>query len=170
MTVISFWRNGSGHLNALEHAGLRIHKTKQFSKQQHSNCLRVMRVRVEMLVYCFRTWNHTTKSWYDMVVLQGTRTCWLYWSTVLWPDGLMPENNNSTRRKHEPFFHENHYKIVTQDSLFILLWTPTSRIGAKKVRVKVVLVYCFWFWNHTTKSSYYKGCPTRMCWYWSTVL
>ena len=33
VTVISFWRKGSRRLNATEHSGLWIHKTKQFSWQ-----------------------------------------------------------------------------------------------------------------------------------------
>jgi hypothetical protein len=59
--MISLWRKGSRRINATEHAGLWIHKIKQFSKQRHHNCLRAMKVRVNLLVHCGQQNHRTTK-------------------------------------------------------------------------------------------------------------
>jgi hypothetical protein len=61
VTVISFWRKGSRRLNAMEHAGLWIHKAKQFSEQRHRNCLRAMKARNDVLVHCGRQNHRLTK-------------------------------------------------------------------------------------------------------------
>ena len=91
MTVISFWRKGSRRLNATERAGLWIHKTKQFSEQRHRNCLRAMKVRVDVLVHCGRQNHCTTK----VVLPASAGTEVQYWNRVAWQQQRTTAHNTT---------------------------------------------------------------------------
>jgi hypothetical protein len=139
VNMISFWRKGSRRLNATERAGLWIHKTKQFSEQRHRNCLRAMKVRVDVLVHCGQQNHRTTK----VVLPASAGTEVQYWNRVAWQQQRTTAHNTT--------WTFSSFKIITNwkdrtHPFFCIYHRPNQQhrncLRETKVRVDV-LVYCF---------------------------
>ncbi len=145
VAVISFWRKGSRRLNATERAGLWIDKTNQFSKKQHRNCLRAMKVRVDVLVYCWRQ-NHCMTNKIVLPLLPVLT----YSTGTGWIDNRKEQQHTT---QHEPFLPSQLFQTentrLTLSSVFTtnLNQQHCNCLRATKVVRVDVLVYC-WRHNH----------------------